>query len=89
MSPWPRGSDASEVSVMLWNLTLDQTKAAGAEPLGRRVRVEIRGLAPPGSTYDLTHVRVDKRHSNIAAVWREVRDDGQDRPTDELEPDGP
>ncbi len=77
-----RGPQDSEVSVVLWNLTLDQTKAAGAEPLGRRVRVEVRGLTP-GSTYDLTHARVDEHHSNIASVWRELRDDGQDWPTDE------
>jgi xylan 1,4-beta-xylosidase len=76
-----RGGDASEVSVVLWNLTLDQTKAAGAEPLGRRVLIEVRGLAP-GSTYDLTHARVDEHHSNIASVWRELRDDGQEWPTD-------
>jgi xylan 1,4-beta-xylosidase len=67
---------------VLWNLTLDQTKAAGAEQLDREVRVAVRGLAP-GSTYDLTHARVDEHHSNIASVWRELRDEGQDWPTDE------
>ncbi len=77
-----RGSGRSEVSVMLWNLTLDQTKAAGADPLSRRVAVTVGGLEP-GSTYDLEHVRVDEHHSNIASVWRELREDGQDWPTDE------
>ncbi|MGH3348108.1 MAG: GH39 family glycosyl hydrolase [Nocardioides sp.] len=75
-----RGSERSEVSVLLWNLTLDQTKAAGSDPLSRRVVVTIGGLAA-GSTYDLEHVRVDEHHSNVASVWRELREDGQDWPT--------
>jgi xylan 1,4-beta-xylosidase len=77
-----RGSERSEVSVLLWNLTLDQTKAAGADPLSRRVAVKVGGLAP-GATYDLEHVRVDEHHSNVAHVWGELREEGQDWPTDE------
>ena len=40
-------------------------------------------LVEPPSTYDLEHVRVDEHHSNVASVWRELREDGQDWPTDE------
>ena len=46
------------------------------------MRVEVRGLTA-GAAYDLTHERVDEHHSNVAAAWGELRDDGQDWPTDE------
>ena len=68
-------------SVMVWNLTLDQTKAAGAPELSRSVAVEVSGLAP-GATYRLAHERVDEDHSNIASVWRRLREDGQEWPDD-------
>ncbi len=58
-------TDDGEVSVLLWNLTLDQTKAAGSPALGRDVEVEVRGLAA-GSSYTLRHDRVDEDHSNVA-----------------------
>jgi xylan 1,4-beta-xylosidase len=70
------------VEVMAWNLTLDQTKADGAAALARSVDVEVTGLTP-GATYRLTHERVDEHHSNVASVWRRLRDDGQEWPTDE------
>jgi xylan 1,4-beta-xylosidase len=74
--------DGSTVSVLLWNLTLDQTKAAGSDPLSRLVTVTISGLTP-GSSYELEHVRVDEHHSNVASVWCELRDDGQGWPTED------
>lgn len=76
-----RGPD-ERVSVLAWNLTLDQTKAAGSADLARDVRVELSGLAP-GATYTLTHERVDQHHSNVAAVWGALRRAGQDWPDDE------
>lgn len=69
-------------AVLLWNLTLDQTKAAGADALARDVRVEVSGLEP-GASYTLTHERVDQHHSNVAAVWGALRRDGQDWPDEE------
>jgi xylan 1,4-beta-xylosidase len=69
-------------TVALWNLTLDQSKAAGAPALDREVTVEVSGLEP-GAAYDLEHVRVDEDHSNIARVWRELRAEGQAWPTEE------
>ena len=66
--------------MLLWNLTLDQTKAAGSDPLTRQVRVELTGLAP-GASYELTHLRVDDSHSNVASAWGAMREDGQDWPT--------
>ncbi len=68
-------------AVMVWNLTLDQTKAAGSDALARSVSVEVAGLEP-GATYRLGHERVDEDHSNVASVWRGLREDGQDWPTD-------
>ena len=69
-------------TVMLWNLTLDQTKATGSAALARSVSVEVTGLTP-GATYTLTHERVDERHSNVAHTWSALREDDQDWPTDE------
>jgi xylan 1,4-beta-xylosidase len=75
-------TDASgEVTVLTWNLTLDQTKASGAPELSRRVRVELSGLTP-STSYALRHERVDDDHSDIAAVWGRLRDDGQAWPTE-------
>jgi len=73
---------AGRVGVLAWNMTLDQTKAAGSAPLARRVTVRVEGLRP-GSTYRLTHHRVDDEHSNIARVWGELRDGDQDWPEEE------
>jgi xylan 1,4-beta-xylosidase len=67
--------------VLLWNLTLDQSKAAGSPALGRDVEVEVRGLVA-GSSYTLRHDRVDEDHSNIASAWARLRQPGQAWPTD-------
>ncbi|MFC7492806.1 MULTISPECIES: GH39 family glycosyl hydrolase [unclassified Nocardioides] len=75
-------TSASETTVLLWNLTLDQTKAAGCEALRRLVTVEVTGLAP-GTTYALRHERVDQHRSNVAAAWDRLRSDGQDWPDEE------
>ena len=72
----------SGTTVLLWNLTLDQTKSAGSDALARDVRVEVTGLEP-GASYTLTHERVDQHHSNVAAVWGALRRDGQDWPDEE------
>jgi len=74
--------DAGEVKALVWNMTLDQTKAAGSEPLARPVTVTFNGLAP-GASYTVQHDRVDADHSNVAAVWGSLRDGDQAWPTDE------
>ncbi|MGZ5398545.1 MAG: GH39 family glycosyl hydrolase [Nocardioides sp.] len=76
-----RADDGSH-AVAVWNLTLDQNKAAGCDALAREVDVEVTGLAP-GAAYDLSHERVDQDHSNVAATWGRLRDEGQAWPTDE------
>ena len=69
-------------SVLLWNLTLDQTKAAGSRAHARDVAVEVCGLAP-GTAYTLRHERVDEDHSNVASTWGRLREPDQDWPTEE------
>lgn len=76
-----RGSDGT-VGVLAWNTTLDQSKAAGHEPLHREVTVAVSGLRP-GSTYTLRHRRVDELHSNVASAWGRLREGDQAWPTDE------
>lgn len=73
-------TDDGEVSVLLWNLTLDQSKAAGSAALGRDVAVEVRGLAA-GAPYTLRHDRVDEDHSNVASAWARLREPDQAWPT--------
>jgi xylan 1,4-beta-xylosidase len=73
---------AGEVSVLVWNMTLDQTKASGEPTLARPVTVTVDGL-DAGSTYILSHDRVDQQHSNIARAWGELRQGDQAWPTDE------
>ena len=74
-------ASGDSVSVMLWNLTLDQSKAAGAPALDRDVVVEVAGLEP-GASYSLHHWRVDEDHSNVAGAWGRLKADDQDWPTD-------
>ena len=74
-------TDGGEVSVLLWNLTLDQSKAAGSPALRRDVAVEVGGLVV-GSSYTLRHDRVDEDHSNVASAWARLREPGQAWPTD-------
>ena len=75
-------SDDGTRTMALWNLTLDQSKAAGSAPLDRDVVVEVSGLEP-GAAYTLRHERIDQGHSNVAGVWGRLKEDGQDWPTDE------
>jgi xylan 1,4-beta-xylosidase len=75
-------SPSGAVGVLVWNLTLDQTKASGSPDLARRVTVAVSGLEP-GASYVVHHDRVDDDHSDIAAVWGRLKDDDQDWPTEE------
>ena len=60
-----RGPDG--IDVLLWNATLDQSKAGGDERLDRTVT--ISGL-PSGHA---TLARVDEHHSNLARNWHGER----------------
>jgi xylan 1,4-beta-xylosidase len=90
--------DDGRVGVLVWNVTLDQTKASGSAALARPVTVTVSGLRP-GAAYAVHHDRVDDEHSDIAAVWGRLKGPGQDWPSEEqwaalreadrLEPLGP
>ncbi|RIQ35780.1 xylan 1,4-beta-xylosidase [Jiangella rhizosphaerae] len=66
-------------AALVWNGTLDQSKAAGSAELGRRVSLRFTGL--PDGDYELRHHRVDDDHSCVPAVWRRIGG-GADWPTD-------
>ncbi|MEO3924283.1 xylan 1,4-beta-xylosidase [Micromonosporaceae bacterium B7E4] len=76
---WAARGDEGTVTVLVWNGTLDQSKAGGDRRLDRDVRVELRGL--DAGSYRARHWRVDREHSNIRRVWQDL--DGGDWPTGE------
>lgn len=76
-------SDADgAVGVLVWNATLDQSKAAGHAPLDRAVDLEVTGLVP-GAAYVVTEERVDAAHSNLAATWEAMREPDQAWPEED------
>lgn len=58
------------LTILVWNGTLDQTKADGDPALRRLVEVRIPDLAP--GRYRLRHFRIDEEHSNVRRVWQEL-----------------
>ena len=65
-----RQDDDGRVGVLVWNGTLDQSKAGGDGALARRVTVRATGLG--GADYVLRHYRVDAEHSNISSRWERI-----------------
>ncbi len=63
---------AGEVTVVLWNGTVDVSKAAGDALLDRRVALDVAGL--PAGRYELRHRRLDGEHSDLNAVWARMGD---------------
>lgn len=63
-----RGQDAG-LKILLWNVTFDQSQAAGAARLARQVGLRVSGL-PAGKNLRLRHYRVDNAHSNVYAAWQ-------------------
>jgi xylan 1,4-beta-xylosidase len=63
--------DDGRIGVLAWNVTLDQSKIAGAPPLARRVRLRVS--VPAGAVYTVRHYRIDARHSNIVPAWERMR----------------
>ena len=70
-----------EVGVLVWNSSLDQSKLAGDELLGRDVTLTVSGLTPGQHT--VRHWRVDETHSNVFAAWRELGGADRDWPSEE------
>jgi xylan 1,4-beta-xylosidase len=71
--------DDGAVGVLVWNGTLDQTKAGGDPALGRRVSVLLDGLV--AGRYEMHHFRVDAEHSNVSEAWARIGG-GADWPTE-------
>jgi xylan 1,4-beta-xylosidase len=67
---WAGRDPDGRVCVLVWNGTLDQSKVDGAPILDRDVTVTVSGLTR--SRYRIRHLRVDRDHSNILAVWRRL-----------------
>jgi xylan 1,4-beta-xylosidase len=63
--------DDGRIGVLAWNVTLDQSKIAGAPLLDRRVRLRVS--VPAGAAYTVRHYRIDTRHSNIVPAWERMR----------------
>jgi xylan 1,4-beta-xylosidase len=64
---WAARSDGA-VGVLVWNGTLDHSRAGGDPALARRVTVRFTGLAD--GDHALRTWRVDEEHNNVAARWR-------------------
>ena len=66
------GDDSGGVSVVVWNGTVDVTKAGGDHLLDRRVTVALNGLRV--GSYRIRHRRLDDEHSNLNRTWAQVAD---------------
>jgi xylan 1,4-beta-xylosidase len=64
---WAAHGEDGCVDVLLWNGTLDHSKAGGSRLLSRDVELAIDGLEPGAYTASLA--RVDDLHSNLGARW--------------------
>jgi xylan 1,4-beta-xylosidase len=67
---WASRDADGRIAIAVWNGTLDQSKATGDQSLDRSVSLTVTGLAP--GTYELSHERVDARHSNIIGTWERL-----------------
>jgi xylan 1,4-beta-xylosidase len=76
---WAARDADGRIAIALWNGTLDQTKAAGSDELGRSVALRVRGL--PAGSWRVRHRRLDAAHSSIASRWDAMG--GGDWPSDE------
>lgn len=61
-------ADDGRISVLVWNVTLDQRTMSSN--LDRQVRVQV--AVPAGVSYMLRHYRIDADHSNITRAWAEM-----------------
>ena len=59
--------DDGRIGVLAWNVTLDQSKIAGAPLLDRTIRLRVS--VPPGAAYTVRHYRIDEGHSNVVPAW--------------------
>jgi xylan 1,4-beta-xylosidase len=59
--------DDGTLAVVVWNGTVDVSKAGGDQLLDRHVELMFRGL--PAISYEVRHRRLDETHSNVTATW--------------------
>jgi xylan 1,4-beta-xylosidase len=71
--------DDGTVGVLMWNGTLDQSKAGGDDALARRITARVTGVGR--TAYLVRHFRVDAEHSNISSAWERIGG-GTDWPDD-------
>ena len=71
--------DDGRLSFVVWNGTVDVSKAGGDPLLDRHVELTISGLA--GGRYRVRHRRLDEQHSNLNAAWAGTSE-GRDWPDD-------
>jgi xylan 1,4-beta-xylosidase len=64
------GDDHGRVSLVVWNATVDVSKAGGDPLLDRAVDLVVDGL--PATRYRVHHRRVDEEHSNLNRTWERI-----------------
>ena len=69
---WASMAPGGRVDLLVWNGTLDQSKALGDAALDRRLDIRVDGL--DAASYQVTCARVDAGHANIAAHADASRD---------------
>lgn len=62
-----RTYDASEVDVLVWNGTVDQTRTDGSPALDRTATIEVSGL-DRGAAYTVSVRRMDRCNGNVEPV---------------------
>ena len=62
--------DDGAIAVLVWNGTLDQSKADGDAALSRGVSVSLEGV--PAGRYTLRHHRLDHEHGDLRAAWQRI-----------------
>ncbi len=62
---WASRHEDGSLSILVWNHTLDQGKAAGHDALGRTVRLQLDGL-DEGATAEIT--RLDADHGDVTTL---------------------
>jgi len=63
-------ADDGRVTVLVWNGTVDVSKARGDPLLDRETSLTISGLT--AAHYRLHHRRLDEVHSNLARAWADI-----------------
>jgi len=63
-------SQGGGIAMLVWNGTVDVSKAQGDQLLDRRIALTVTGLSSPA--YRLRHRRLDETHSNVNLVWQRI-----------------